>query len=164
MATRWKLAFERRGNARVATGELSGESVTLVKPETYMNRSGAALAPLTGPDFTPARDLLVLVDDWAIPIGTFRLRARGSSGGHNGLKSIEATLGARDYARLRVGVGPLPADVGDPADWVLDGFYADEAEVLNERLPVMLDAVECWVTEGIELAMTKFNSIGGRED
>ena len=128
-----------------------------------MNRSGAALAPLTGPEFVPSRDLLILVDDWAIPVGTFRLRARGSSGGHNGLKSIEATVGGRDYARLRVGVGPLPADVDDPAEWVLDEFYDDEAEALNERLDVMLDAVECWVGEGIEAAMNKFNPLGGRE-
>jgi PTH1 family peptidyl-tRNA hydrolase len=128
-----------------------------------MNRSGAVIAPLARPDFSPPRDLLVLVDDWAIPIGTFRLRARGSSGGHNGLKSIEAALGARDYARLRVGVGPLPVDVDDPADWVLDAFFEDEAETLNEHLDDMLDAVECWVADGIEAAMNKFNPIGGRE-
>ncbi len=83
----------------------------VLKPQTYMNRSGAALAPLRAlSDFDPAGDLLVLVDDVAIPLGTFRLRGAGSAGGHNGLKSIEGALQRQDYARLRIGVGPLPPD------------------------------------------------------
>jgi PTH1 family peptidyl-tRNA hydrolase len=158
------LAFQRSGNARVAQGAVAGQSVILLKPETYMNRSGAALDALRAIDgLQLPRDLLVLVDDWAIPVGTFRLRARGSPGGHNGLKSIAAALGSRDYARLRIGVGPLPAEVADPADWVLDGMYEDEADAINDLLPTMVDAVECWVADGIELAMTKFNPLGGRE-
>ena len=158
------MAFQRSGNARVAKGGVAGQSVTLLKPETYMNRSGAALDALRAvEDLDVPRDLLVLVDDWAIPVGTFRLRARGSPGGHNGLKSIEAALRSRDYARLRIGVGPLPADVVDPADWVLDGMFEDEAEAINDLLPTMVDAVECWVSDGIELAMAKFNPLGGRE-
>ena len=96
-----------------------------------MNRSGAALAPLRSfPGFDPAQDLLVLVDDVALPAGRFRLRGAGSAGGHNGLKSVEGALMRQDYARLRIGVGLL-----DP----------------------MADAVECWLAEGIEPAMNRYN-------
>lgn len=136
-----------------------GESpVTLLKPQTYMNDSGAALAPLRSvPEFDPARDLLILVDDGALPLGTFRLRARGSSGGHNGLESVELALGSRIYPRLRIGIGPVPDDVDDLADFVLDSFTQTEARVLTELLPEMGDAVECCVAEGIERAMNRFN-------
>ncbi len=123
-----------------------------------MNDSGAALAPLLDrPDWDPARDLLILVDDGALPLGTFRLRARGSSGGHNGLESIELALGSRGYARLRIGIGPVPEDVTDLADWVLAPFTRSEARTLSELLPEMGDAVDFWVAEGIERAMNRFN-------
>ena len=112
--------FRRAERSRQAEGTWEGHAVRLLKPQTYMNRSGAALAPLRAlPDFDPANDLLILVDDVAIPLGTFRLRGAGSAGGHNGLKSIEGTLQRQDYARLRIGVGPVPPDVIDLADFVL---------------------------------------------
>lgn len=123
-----------------------------------MNRSGAALAPLRSLEgFDPAADLLVLVDDVAIPAGTFRLRGAGSAGGHNGLKSVEGALMRQDYARLRIGVGPLPPDGRDLADFVLDEFETDEWTQLEELLDPMADAVECWLAEGIEPAMNRFN-------
>lgn len=130
----------------------------VLKPQTYMNRSGAVLAPLRAIDgFDPARDLLVLVDDVALPVGRFRLRGAGSAGGHNGLKSVEGALRRQDYARLRIGVGPRPMEVDDLADWVLDAFTTDERTALNELLSPMADAVECWLNEGIEVAMNRFN-------
>lgn len=130
----------------------------MIKPQTYMNRSGAALAPLLDqPDFDPAHDLLVLVDDTALPLGAFRLRARGSAGGHHGLESIEATLRSRSYGRLRIGIGPVPDDVMDLADFVLAPFTRGEARELEGLLPVLGDATECWVSEGIERAMSRFN-------
>jgi len=123
-----------------------------------MNRSGAALAPLLGlPDFDPARDLLILVDDVALPIGRYRLRGAGSAGGHNGLKSVEGTLRRQDYARLRIGVGPVPAGLEDLADYVLAPFPAEERRALDELLNPMADAVECWVEHGIERAMATYN-------
>lgn len=132
--------------------------VVVVKPHTYMNLSGTALRPLLAePDFDPARDLLVLVDDVAIPLGTFRVRARGSAGGHNGLKSIEATLRSREYPRLRIGVGPVPEDVEDLADFVLAPFAGDEWATLDPLWPVMADAVECWMRDGTDAAMQQFN-------
>jgi len=113
---------------------------------------------LRGSDaFDPARDLLVLVDDVALDVGRFRLRGAGSAGGHNGLKSVEGVLQRQDYARLRIGVGPRPMDVDDLADFVLDRFTRDERAALDALLDPMAEAVECWLDEGIERAMNRFN-------
>ena len=118
----------------------------LLKPTTYMNRSGAALASLRAdPAFAAARDLLILVDDFQIPVGTFRFRAEGSAGGHNGLKSIEGALQSQEYARLRVGVGPLPEGTGDWADYVLAPFETEQVEQVESLIPKMIDEVEKWV-------------------
>lgn len=137
---------------------MDGRPVRVLKPQTYMNRSGAAVAPFGAlPGFDPATDLLVLVDDVALPVGRYRLRGAGSAGGHNGLKSIEGTLQRQDYARLRIGVGPVPPGLEDLADFVLDTFEPEERRVLDELLDPMADAVEFWLAEGIERAMTRFN-------
>ncbi len=130
----------------------------MLKPQTYMNRSGAVLGPLRGrTGFDPGQDLLVLVDEVALPVGRFRLRAKGSAGGHNGLKSLEGALRSQDYARLRIGVGPLPPDYDDMADFVLGGFDREEARTIESLLDPMADAVECWLADGIEAAMTRYN-------
>jgi peptidyl-tRNA hydrolase, PTH1 family len=132
--------------------------VQILKPQTYMNRSGAVLAPLRAIEtFDPSRDLIVLVDDVALDVGRFRLRGAGSAGGHNGLKSVEAALRRQDYARLRIGVGPRPMDYDDLADFVLDGFTPEERQALDELLDPMAEAVECWLGEGIDRAMNRFN-------
>ncbi len=111
-----------------------------------MNRSGAALASLRAdPAFDSARDLLILVDDFQIPIGTFRFRTEGSAGGHNGLKSIEGALQSQQYARLRVGVGPLPEGTGDWADYVLAPFEPEQIEQVESLMPQLIDAVEQWL-------------------
>ena len=159
LAERWGLGPFRRGErARVASGTAQGVAVKLLKPQTYMNRSGAALAPLQAlPGFDPARHLLILVDDVALPPGRFRLRGAGSAGGHNGLKSIEGALQRQDYARLRIGVGAKPPESDDLADWVLSDFTREEREAIDALLAPMAEAVECWLTDGIELAMTRFN-------
>lgn len=157
IARRWGLGSFRRGDrARVAEGQWQGEPVQLLKPQTFMNRSGAALAAFLGGSFDPATELLVLVDDVAIAAGRFRLRGAGSAGGHNGLKSIEATLQRQDYARLRIGVGPQPSS-GDLADYVLAPLTREEHELIDPLLDPMTDAAESWLTEGIERAMTRFN-------
>lgn len=129
---------------------MAGIPVRVLKPTTYMNRSGAALASLRAdPAFNPVTDLLVLVDDFAIPCGSFRLRSEGSSGGHNGLKSIEGALQSQGYARLRIGIGPLPEGVADSADYVLAPFSAAEIEQLEALMPRMVDAVDRWLREGV---------------
>jgi len=150
LVARWGLPPFRRGErARVTEGEVDGVPVRVLKPTTYMNSSGAALASLRAdPAFDPARDLLVLVDDFAIPTGTSRLRGEGSAGGHNGLKSIESALLSQQYARLRIGVGPLPEGVSDWSEYVLAPFTPEQHEQVEAIMPQLVDAVTQWVKEG----------------
>jgi PTH1 family peptidyl-tRNA hydrolase len=159
LATRWGFgAFKRGTQARNTAGRRQGEEILLYKPWTYMNRSGAALAPLRSiPGFEPAKHLLVLVDDFHLDAGRFRLRPGGSAGGHNGLKSIEGTLRSQEFARLRIGVGPLPPGTDDTADFVLDPFTREETGLIGDLLNTMAEAVEVWIGEGIEAAMNRFN-------
>jgi PTH1 family peptidyl-tRNA hydrolase len=154
----WNLPpFRRAGPARVSEGSVAGETVRLLKPLTYMNRSGAALAPLGHqPGFDVARDLLVVVDDVAIDVGRVRFRSNGTSGGHNGLRSIEASLRSREYARLRIGVGPSPPGE-DLADWVLAPFPPEDETRVREMLPELVDALRVWIEEGVDAAANRFN-------
>jgi PTH1 family peptidyl-tRNA hydrolase len=165
LAEQWGLPrFRRAGRSLATRGEQTGTALVLVKPQTYMNRSGSAVRELlTAVPLDVATDLLVLVDDIALPLGTFRLRARGSAGGHNGLRSIEDALGSGDYARLRIGIGPVPQDVDDQADFVLQEFGRTELAAFADELPDLVDAVECWLTDGIEHAMNRFNRRGSTE-
>jgi len=148
VAARWSLPpFRRAERARASEGVVDGVAVRVMKPTTYMNRSGAALASLRAdPTFDPARDLLILVDDFQIPIGTFRFRTEGSAGGHNGLKSIEGALQSQQYARLRIGVGPLPEGTGDWTDYVLAPFEPEQVEQVESLMPKMIEEVEKWVS------------------
>ncbi len=162
LAQRFGFSPWRKGDqAMITSGTLRGVPVRLLKPMTWMNRSGDALRQLRSPGWNPSDDLLVLVDDVAFPPGEFRLRKSGSPGGHNGLRSIEAALQSREYARLRIGIGAKPSGWDDLADWVLGRFGKEESAVLDASLDSMADAVECWIHEGIELAMTRFNRAGG---
>jgi peptidyl-tRNA hydrolase, PTH1 family len=159
LADVWRIGpWKKDGDALVATGVLGNIKVRLVKPRTYMNLSGAVLRPyLRRPFWSSATDLLVVVDEVALPLGGYRFRATGSAGGHNGLKSIEGTLKTRDYARLRIGIAPAdPRRRGDLADFVLDEFGRDEAEVVRGLLPTLTDAIETWVREGIGPTMNRF--------
>ena len=161
LADVWHLGTWREdGQALVASGHVDGTQVRLVKPLTYMNLSGKVLIPFRKrPTWSAATDLLVVLDDVAIPVGTYRLRARGSAGGHNGLKSVEQELGTRDYARLRIGIRPVNPErrIGDLADFVLSPFGTVEREEVLALLPRLTDAVELWVHEGIEAAMNAHN-------
>ena len=149
--------FRRDGRTLVTEGTVGDAEVRLVKPTTYMNRSGLALAPLASIEgFDPARDLLVVVDDAALEVGRVRFRPEGSAGGHNGLKSIAGALQSTAFARLRVGVGTKPAGV-DLSDWVLAPMPEQDEEVVVGLLPELTKAVEAWVDEGTEAAMNRFN-------
>ena len=149
LVAHWGFPPFRRGErARVTGGDVGGVPIRLLKPTTSMNLSGAALASLRAdPAFNPATDLLVLVDDFQIPCGTFRLRAEGSAGGHNGLKSIEGVLQSQQYARLRIGVGPLPEGAGDWADYVLAPFTPEQEEQVEGLMPQLVEAATQWVRE-----------------
>jgi PTH1 family peptidyl-tRNA hydrolase len=161
LADAWRFdGWRKDGNARVARGKVGRHNVRLVKPQTYMNLSGAALRPYLRRDgWNASTDLLVVVDEAALPLGTYRIRASGSAGGHNGLKSVESALRSQQYARLRIGVGPPPGRGrrGDLADYVLDRFGKAEATEVRELLPRIAEATETWVTEGVEAAMNRFN-------
>lgn len=152
--------WRRDGDSLVAAGRAAGCAVRLVKPQTFMNLSGAALRPyLRRPMFDPAQDLLIIVDDVALPLGRLRLRADGSAGGHNGLKSIEGALSSRMYARARIGVAPVDPRRRGPnlADFVLSPFPKDERAELLAELPRFVNAAETWLTDGIDRAMSVYN-------
>lgn len=130
-----------------------------MKPLTYMNLSGRAIAGLLREEeFDASQDLLVMVDEVALPLGTIRIRPRGSAGGHNGLKSISAVVGSGDYPRLRIGVGPAPEGAVDLAEFVLDEFSKSEWEEFMDLLPTLTEAVETWIEDGIDVAMNKYNT------
>jgi peptidyl-tRNA hydrolase, PTH1 family len=152
--------WKRDGVALVASGTVDGQRARLIKPQTYVNLSGAALRPyLRRPTWSAATDLLVVSDDVALPIGTFRIRRDGSSGGHNGLKSIEATLASRVYARLRIGIRPTdPLRQPDSmVDFVLGPVGKEERATIMGLMPTVTEAIETWLRDGVEVAMNKFN-------
>lgn len=149
--------FRRDGRALVGEGSVDGEDVRLLKPTTFVNRSGQALRSLRDvAGFDPSEDLLVVVDDASIDVGRVRFRPAGGAGGHNGLKSIAGALQSNEYARLRIGVGRRPEGV-DLSDWVLSPMPDDDEEVVVRLLPEMSEAVRVWMTEGVEAAMNRFN-------
>lgn len=158
LAVDWRAGgFRRSDGALTAQAERGGEAVVLIKPLTYMNRSGAVLAPLVRQGrLDPETDLLVVVDDAALDVGRLRLRSSGSAGGHNGLKSIEAALGTREYARLRIGVGVSPPGHA-LSDWVLSALPPEDEDQVLALLPAAVEAIEAWAEEGIEAAMSRYN-------
>ena len=121
--------------------------IVLAKPQTYMNLSGHAAAELRSDFGAEPGELLVAVDDIALPLGQLRLRIRGSDGGHNGLKSVIAELGTSEFPRLRMGVGPVPSDV-DPAEFVLSPFPSEEALNADAMVVRAVQCVEAWCASG----------------
>jgi len=150
--------WRKDGEARVANGTVGKVKVRLVKPLTYMNLSGGVLRPyLRRPFWAPATDLMIVVDEVALPLGRYRFRAKGSAGGHNGLKSIESVVKSQEYARLRVGIAPDdPARRGTLSDYVLDDFGKHEASVIRGLMPTLTEALELWTKDGIVPVMNKF--------
>jgi PTH1 family peptidyl-tRNA hydrolase len=136
--------------------KFGGDAVLVAKPLTFMNNSGEAVAALARYYDVPIGDLLVVIDEVALPFGRLRARARGSAGGHNGLKSVIAQLGTTEFARLRLGVGRGDAR-RDLADHVLSKFEADERSALGEFIARAADAAEMFAAEGIEKVMKKYN-------
>jgi len=159
----------RRGRAVTAKARLAGQDVLLAKPETFMNLSGLSVAALLRElEIEPARisdEMIVLYDELAIPLGTIRIRERGSAGGHNGVKSISGVLGAEEWTRIRIGVGKPALEDGREVkaggkDYLLSPFRKQELAVLDEVLDRVQRAVEVILTRGAGPAMSEFNGNG----
>lgn len=159
LADVWRLdGWKKDGEARVVNGVVNGMKVRLVKPLTYMNLSGGVLRPyLRRPFWSAATDLMIVVDEVALPLGRYRFRAKGSAGGHNGLKSIESVVKSQEYSRLRIGIAPEdPARRGELRDFVLDDFGKREEAVVRDLFPTLTTALEIWMKEGIVSVMNQY--------
>lgn len=157
LAAAWGLAFgKRQKRALVVLGTFQGRRIILARPQTFMNESGRAVAPLARFYQVQPERLLVVYDDLDLPLGTVRLRPEGGSGGHKGMRSIIEHLGGQDFPRLRIGVGRPPGRM-DPAAYVLQDFSADEEPLRGEALERAVMAIETWLREGIEAAMEQYN-------
>jgi len=152
LARSWPCeAWRKDRDTHVADGYLGPLRVRLVKPQTFMNLSGATLRSYMGrAGFEAAEDLLVVVDDIAIPVGEYRFRAGGSTGGHNGLKSIQAQLGSPEYPRLRMGIRPIDERrvIGNLADFVLRVMPRDERELVDGTFDRLTTVADTWMREG----------------
>jgi peptidyl-tRNA hydrolase, PTH1 family len=160
LAKKHGLSFTKQEHrALVASGTILGKRVLLAKPQTYMNASGDSVVPMMRFYKVEPSNLLVVADDLDTPLGTLRLRAFGSSGGQNGLKHIMERLGSQDVNRLRLGISRPPGRM-DPVAWVLTPFKDDDAILAVEVVDRAVKAIETWLTDGIELAMTRHNGTG----
>jgi PTH1 family peptidyl-tRNA hydrolase len=159
LAADWGAAWsaQKKFNARVAKVERAGQKVILCQPQTFMNASGDAVAAVARFYQVPPDRVLIVVDDADLPLGQIRLKPSGSSGGHHGLESVEQQLGTRVYPRLRLGIGRRAEDDREITDYVLGRFTAAELKVAKEVLDRACQQVECWLSDGIQAAMNKFN-------
>jgi PTH1 family peptidyl-tRNA hydrolase len=158
LAARWGAGKGRvEEEAWTADARPGPEALRLVKPLTFMNRSGVAVEQVLQGAGEPPASLVIVVDDAALPLGQIRVRPRGSHGGHNGLRSLMEVLGTDEFPRVRVGIrkGEAPADL---ADYVLSEFPQEDVLVVQEMVGAAADAVECLVEEGTEAAMNRFNA------
>lgn len=149
--------MEKMKKAHVGNGRVGAEKVLLAKPQTYMNLSGESVRALT--DFykiDPERELIVICDDINLPPGKVRIRAKGSAGGHNGLKNIILNLGTEQFIRVRVGVGARP-DRMDLVDYVLGRPTGEDKELMEEGINRAAKAALAIVTDGVDAAMNQFN-------
>jgi len=144
------------GNSLLLEWEVAGKNVLVAKPLTFMNNSGEAVLPLLKAFGLEQEKLLVVCDDFNLPLGTLRIRRRGSSGGHNGLQSIIDALGSEAFARMRIGIG-RGEPVDDWVEFVLSRFSRRELKTVEKMLPIALEAVKVILTDGYERAMTEFN-------
>lgn len=158
LAARWKSdwANERKFRARIAKAGHNGKRLLLCEPQTFMNLSGETVGVVKNFYQVRPMDLMVVVDDADLPLGTIRLRPDGSSGGHHGLESVEQHLASRGFARLKIGIGRKDG-AREITDHVLGKFDSAESELLEKVLDRAAQQVETWLDAGIEKAMSQFN-------
>lgn len=157
LAARHAMTFDKKQHqAELSIGRVAGQRVVLVKPQTFVNCSGEAVGGVARFYKVPSQKVLVIYDDLDLPQGVIRFRPSGSSGGHNGIKSIQDHLGTMDFPRLRVGIGRPPGRM-DPADYVLQDFGPAEREQMQEVYDRAVAAVETFIRQGSRETMNQFN-------
>ena len=164
IAAREKVRIkERCGQALISdSAMMAGQRAVLVAPQTYMNNSGAAMPPLFERFEVGPRDVIVIYDDIALPLGKIRIRQKGSAGGHNGIKSLISAFGSDEFLRIRVGIQP-EREIGDVRDFVLSQVAKADLKLLDQAEEVAVKAVDTLVTAGIGEAMSQYNGIDLRE-
>ena len=159
-------AFSRKHDVRItrtrfraltAQCGIGGKQILLMKPQTYMNLSGEAVGQAARFYKIPPERILVVSDDISLPVGSLRIRTKGSAGGHNGLKSIIAALGTDEFPRIRIGVGSPPHPDYEMMDWVLSAFRDEDAVLMAEAASRAADAAECYIAQGPEKTMNLYN-------
>ena len=159
-ARKHNLEFSKRqSRSQIARGRVAGEDIILAKPQTFMNLSGRAVAPLVQQLMIPLNDLVVIYDDLDLPLGRIRMRERGSAGGHRGIQSIIDSLNSEDFPRIRVGLGRPPEvrSEDEVAAYVLSEFTSDEQPSVTEAVARVAEALEVLLSGGIADAMNRFN-------
>ncbi|MBR4363809.1 MAG: aminoacyl-tRNA hydrolase [Prevotella sp.] len=155
------IVFDDRRYGFVAETSLRGRKIILLKPSTFMNLSGNAVRYWLDKENIDQQRLLVISDDVALPLGAFRLKAKGSNGGHNGLGHIQQLIG-QDYARLRMGVGnDFPR--GMQIDWVLGRYSEEQLKELQPSIDIAVDIIKSFVLAGIDVTMNQYNKMGKKE-
>ncbi|MBQ8607050.1 MAG: aminoacyl-tRNA hydrolase [Bacteroidaceae bacterium] len=150
------IVFEDKRYGAVATLSLKGRQLILLKPSTYMNLSGNAVRYWMQQEKIPLENLLIVVDDLALPFGALRLKPKGSDAGHNGLKHIAATLGTQAYTRLRFGIGnDFPR--GHQIDFVLGQFTEDDMKIMDDRIAIAIDIIKSFCLAGVAITMNQYN-------
>ncbi len=156
-AKEYSASFALNKLAEVATVKYKGRTIVLVKPTTFMNLSGKAVNYWMQSEKIPRENVLIITDDLALPFGKLRMKGKGSDGGHNGLKDIQAVLNSQEYARLRFGVGS-EFNKGQQVDYVLGEWNEEEKITLNERIQIATKFIKGFTTIGLQMTMTQWNN------
>jgi peptidyl-tRNA hydrolase, PTH1 family len=159
MAKASNVYFVDKRYGAVCQVKIKGRTLILLKPSTFMNLSGNAVRFWLNKENIPPENLLVIVDDLAIPAGSIRMRAKGGPGGHNGLAHISEVLASNDFARIRIGIGNSFRK-GNQVDYVLGKWTDEEKDLLTPRITIVIDMIKSFSISGVELTMTAFNKVG----
>jgi len=155
-AVRWNIALREIGSVRRGQGVFDHLDITLAQPLAWMNQNGPVVQALVSELRLSLHDLIVIHDDVDLPVGRLRIKRSGGSGGHNGIRSVQAALGSQEFCRLKIGVG-RPALGEETADYVLSSFRKDEHDIVEHALNHAVLALESCLSEGVEKAMNHFN-------
>ena len=159
MALASNISFSDKRYGAVCSSKFKGREIILLKPSTFMNLSGNAVRYWLNKEKIPVENLLVIVDDLALPLGSIRMRQKGGDGGHNGLSHINTILSTNEYARIRVGIGNNFRK-GSQVEYVLGTWSESEKNILRDRISIVVEMIRSFVTMGTELTMTSFNKAG----